>query len=258
MKCKNCGADILNTDIFCLKCGKKIEEEKCISCGEPIREGTRFCPKCGSLYENNIKKEQDQIPITSQLETKDIPFDLIEKNIIFEAAQQVQSREYKDKYLEKHEDEEAVRNDILNKYVEPDPDDEPVEENDDDEDEEEFEYYEETHSKLISVIMILIGIIIVLGIAAIFFHYRNQVNDIENMIENEELSEYQSLGKIIIIDDVNIRNHPNTENSTVLGIASQNSEYEYYGLSADMNWYHIKYNNEDAYIYKEYAVIKEE
>jgi predicted RNA-binding Zn-ribbon protein involved in translation (DUF1610 family) len=47
-KCPNCGESINTNDIFCRKCGAKIERElSCPNCGESINTNDIFCGKCG-------------------------------------------------------------------------------------------------------------------------------------------------------------------------------------------------------------------
>ena len=48
-ECPNCGENIKTNDIFCRKCGAKIERElSCPNCGESINIHDIFCGKCGS------------------------------------------------------------------------------------------------------------------------------------------------------------------------------------------------------------------
>ena len=48
-KCPNCGESIKINDIFCRKCGAKIEIElSCPNCGESIDAYDIFCGKCGA------------------------------------------------------------------------------------------------------------------------------------------------------------------------------------------------------------------
>ncbi len=47
--CPNCGENIKTNDIFCRKCGAKIERElSCPDCGESINTNDIFCGKCGA------------------------------------------------------------------------------------------------------------------------------------------------------------------------------------------------------------------
>ena len=87
MKCKKCGAILLDTDTFCVKCGQKTDAPMfCPGCGEQLREGERFCHKCGIQVEAD-----EEIPL-SQQRTVDIPFDQIEQGILMEAEQAIVKR----------------------------------------------------------------------------------------------------------------------------------------------------------------------
>ena len=45
MKCQRCGAELLDTDTFCVKCGQKVgEPARCPVCGEILREGRPCLP----------------------------------------------------------------------------------------------------------------------------------------------------------------------------------------------------------------------
>ena len=47
-ECPNCGENVKANDIFCRKCGAKIERElSCPNCGESINIHDIFCGKCG-------------------------------------------------------------------------------------------------------------------------------------------------------------------------------------------------------------------
>lgn len=90
MKCRKCGADLLDTDTFCVKCGQKVDQPMfCSSCGEQLRDGERFCHKCGSPVKAAV--EDDEIPLSKQ-QTVDIPFDEIEQGILMEAEQAIVKR----------------------------------------------------------------------------------------------------------------------------------------------------------------------
>ena len=45
--CRSCGAAMTTEDLFCRKCGVKIEEAACPSCGAKPLAGDQFCRKCG-------------------------------------------------------------------------------------------------------------------------------------------------------------------------------------------------------------------
>lgn len=91
MKCRRCGADLLDTDTFCVKCGQKVDQPMfCSKCGEKLRDGERFCHKCGSPV-GPVEEEVEEIPL-SQQRTVDIPFDQIEQGILLEAEQAIVKR----------------------------------------------------------------------------------------------------------------------------------------------------------------------
>ncbi len=49
MKCKSCGAELIEGSNFCFKCGSKVERElRCTQCGIKLPEGSVFCYKCGA------------------------------------------------------------------------------------------------------------------------------------------------------------------------------------------------------------------
>ena len=86
MICTKCGAQIMDTDRFCPKCGAKaIKEKRCPECGALLREGTKFCHKCGCPVDNAESARQ-----VSQ-ETLGIPIDTIEQNIISETAAEIRA-----------------------------------------------------------------------------------------------------------------------------------------------------------------------
>ena len=46
LKCRECGTDLGDDDVFCGKCGAKQQQE-CPECGEESRGDDAFCGKCG-------------------------------------------------------------------------------------------------------------------------------------------------------------------------------------------------------------------
>lgn len=90
MKCKKCGAILLDTDTFCVKCGQRVDQPMfCSNCGEQLREGEWFCHKCGSPVESAVEDEEISL---SQQKTVDIPFDQIEQGILMQAEQAIEKR----------------------------------------------------------------------------------------------------------------------------------------------------------------------
>ncbi len=302
MKCKRCGAELLDTDTFCVKCGQKVDElPRCPKCGEILREGTRFCHKCGaSVVENSDAKqepEDDEIPVTGT-KTVDIPFDLIEKSIIMEAEQAVVKRDFKDIEKKLQEDDSVKEDDAKEEGTENYPeegysDEEPVDEEyakeeplkaksrkddfedayeenyaeedyaeedyaEDDDSDEDYEDNPKFSSKGISIsnlTMILGAVILVLFVIVGIVLVKNKLSmrwD-RNQDEVVEQQENKVAGKIQVLKNVNIRNQPDTENSSILGVARTGEVYEYYELVND-NWYHIRLNDgSDGYVYKDYV-----
>ena len=297
MKCKRCGAELLDTDTFCVKCGQKVDElPRCPKCGEILREGTRFCHKCGaSVVENSDAKqepEDDEIPVTGT-KTVDIPFDLIEKSIIMEAEQAVVKRDFKDIEKKLQEEDSVKENDAKEEGTENYPeegyaDEEPVDEEyakeeplkaksrkDDFEDAYEEDYAEEDYAEdddsdedyednpkfskkgisISNLTMILGAVILVLFVIVGIVLVKNKLSmrwD-RNQDEVVEQQENKVAGKIQVLKNVNIRNQPDRENSSILGVARTGEVYEYYELVND-NWYHIRLNDgSDGYVYKDYV-----
>lgn len=53
MKCVKCGAELVEGDHFCHKCGARVmldspKVQFCRECGSPLEEGSNYCPKCGT------------------------------------------------------------------------------------------------------------------------------------------------------------------------------------------------------------------
>ena len=73
--------------------------------------------------------------------------------------------------------------------------------------------------------------------------------------EKVDLFFESAAGKLQIIKNVNMRNQPSTENSSILGVAKTGEVYEYYELVGD-SWYHIRLSDgSEAYVYKEYVDV---
>lgn len=86
MICTECGAQLMDTDQFCPKCGTRVKREKrCPDCGAVLRDGTKFCHKCGRLVEGSDSGQQ------ASEETLDIPIDMIEQNILSETAAEIKA-----------------------------------------------------------------------------------------------------------------------------------------------------------------------
>lgn len=272
MRCKKCGTILLDSDTYCGKCGTKVKVDVCPSCGEILRPGMSFCSNCGhKVIENTDEISDDDIPVTNQMATVDIPFDVIEENIIRDVERQLDSPINTQKNnisKPKYEDDiQEVEDD--NEYEEDEFEDDEYED-DIPEIEEDDEEEKSVLSRLIIAAGIVIGLIIILVIASIFFSNRKNKNDIddnENVIEEQQNVENEDtssssdgiIGNIKIIKDVNIRDYPSTDNSSVIGVARVGEEYAYYGYAeGNSNWVHIKKDEStDGYVYKEYVQVNE-
>lgn len=274
MKCRKCGAELLNTDTFCIKCGQRADQPACCpSCGEQLREGERFCHKCGSPVESAVEPaaEDEEIPLTSQ-RTVDIPFEQIEQGILLEAKQAV---------VKRPEPEETERRD-LGSYSRPGAEEpewqkEPREDDGDEEDDGGEGYDEDDEdaedSKL-KLIMLALGMIVMaVALAAGFVWWqRNRLSGTEkpggsaaqeaNGGEEEkttgedgkgEETSKKTIGRIQILKDVNIRTKPTTKDSEVLMVAKKGETYEYFEL-VDNAWYHIQLEDgKEGYVFADYV-----
>lgn len=295
MKCKKCGAILLDNDTFCSECGTRVKMDMCPKCGETVREGSKFCFKCGyeigKYIDSNVILEDDEIPVTGQLSTTEIPFDVIEKNILLEAARQAHENDVDDVPVVKEKKVNRTNIEYEPEYVE----EEEYSENESDYEEydnyEEYndayddnydeEYYEEDEydeseygdvvveksllSRLFTAGIIVIGLIIILIIAYLFFDNRNSKKSSDNTNIEETTSENEEenivndglIGTITIIEDVNIRDNPSTDNTMKIGVARSGEQYGYYGFAeGTTNWVHIKVDEStDGYVYKDYISI---
>lgn len=271
MKCRKCGAELLDTDTFCVKCGQKVGEPMiCPHCGEELREGELFCHKCGSPVEN--VPEDDEIPLSRQ-RTVDIPFDQIEQAILLEAEQAVVKRPKAEK-TEKPEQRNPEDYDRPG-AEEADRRRQPATEDGNlhgqksrprYEEEEEDEEEEDSGSSRMKLLMVILGIAVV-AVALIIgfvFWQRNYPTAGERPGAGAEQGEQageteedenspDTQGRIQILSNVNVRNKPTTEGSQVLMVAKTGETYEYYELVDDA-WYHIKLEDDkDGYVSAKYV-----
>ncbi|MFC1716824.1 AAA family ATPase, partial [Candidatus Poribacteria bacterium] len=60
MKCPKCGHEVAVGDLFCSRCGTKLESV-CPECGNKLKEGDLFCSKCGTKLDSDV--ESGDLPI---------------------------------------------------------------------------------------------------------------------------------------------------------------------------------------------------
>lgn len=283
MKCANCGAEILDTDQFCSKCGMKaVRERRCPDCGTVLREGTKFCHKCGRLVEGGEPEK------TTRDDTLDIPIDVIEKNILSETEAEMSSArermrdQAREEQRRKKQAAEPVRKEApkparparapkATVYEEPEDD---YEEDYDDsyEDYDDYEDYEEEGRGGVDVMTIMTAVVgCVILILAVFLGYHfyrqyvpknyeqgaEQVSEETGDEEEEEGgadAEKTANGSVTVVSNVNVRDNPDTKNSNVLKVAKAGETYECVGEAGDGNWYEIVLEDgTTGYVYKDYV-----
>lgn len=279
MKCLNCGAELLDTDRFCNKCGHKIvSQPKCPDCGTLLREGTRFCHKCGRLV-----GEDEEIPVSR--ETLDIPIEQIEQNILFETESEMKSAREKmrddagkdiktdtGKHPEgsREKTEETIEKKVKKKNVSQKAAQKPVrtkkvvyeeeyedeeyedEEYEEYEDEEYDEYDEEGGLDPMTIATVAVGCVILILVIVLGFHFYRQYmpkdyGDTAQETEEEQDSETQGsegaetagMYRLTVVSNVNVRDNPDTQGTNVLKVAKAGEVYDCIGEAGDGNWYEI-------------------
>lgn len=268
MKCRKCGADLLDTDTFCVKCGQRTDGPMfCLSCGEELRDGERFCHKCGSPVESVL--EDDEIPVTKQ-RTVDIPFDQIEQAILLEAEQAVVKRPDAERAKQKKPAEAGEERNVMRESPGRQMPPRPRREEAYDDYDEDGEDEEDPGSSRMKLVTVVLGIAVMALALAIGFGFwqRNSGSSGERPGEGTEqggepgrtgqdddetgLSD-GTQGRIQILSNVNVRNKPTTEGSEVLKVAKTGETYEYYELVDDA-WYHIRLEDDkEGYVSAKYV-----
>jgi len=262
MNCKRCGTQLLDTDTFCVGCGLKVDAPMvCPSCKEILRDGTRFCHSCGvQVFAETAwqKASMDEdLPIKKEL-TTEIPFEAIEQGILMEAEQAVKKREVVETVLRAAEAQTDTGNQsmpvsgnyIAKNYEEYDTfeDDEP----------EEFSALK----KLTTILGILI-VLVAVGVGIWYWKTKYIPTHHENLEEQQETESEEDVivsengltlqGRIQILTNVNIRNHPDKDNSKVLFVGKPGETYQYFELVDDA-WYHVWLEDgSEGYVYKDYV-----
>lgn len=265
MKCRKCGAELLDTDAFCVKCGQRVDQPMfCSNCGEELRDGERYCHKCGFPVEGEA--EDDEIPL-SRLNTTDIPFEQIEQGLLLEAKQAIVKRPEEQRPAEKGSEEggslearEGVREDAAKLRIHTAPRPQREEKNDEEVyEEEDDEESGDSKMKLITAILAIAVVAVALAIGFVIWQ-RNFVPGSENSGQEVQAGDGENgtsadiKGRIqVLTNDVNIRNKPTTEGSEVIGKAKTGEFYEYYE-AVDDAWYHIRLDSgSDGYISAKYV-----
>ena len=272
MKCRKCGAELLDTDTFCVKCGQRADEPMlCPNCGEKLREGERFCHHCGTQVE--AVEEDEAIPVSVQ-NTIDIPFDQIEQGILLEAERAVvkrpqteraEQRELEREELERRELErrelerkELERKELERRELEQRESERRRSERRESIYERDYDEGNEGGSGM-KIIMTVLGIAIVavaLVIGYIFWQRTNPLG-LLNGVQQEggagQGNSADTVGRIQILSNVNVRNQPTTDGSEVMMVAKTGETYEYYELIEE-SWYRIKLEDgREGYVSAKYV-----
>ena len=278
MKCKKCGASLLDTDKFCSQCGwKVVKERRCPECGAALREGTKFCPKCGVLVGSG--KSNEEKDFVRDEETSDIPIGDIEQNILSETERELHTGK------KKHPAASTPKKSALastpktsvpapepKKKKKPAPAKKRIYDEWDDEDEDDEDDDEDTGNNFMLIMMAAMAFLIIVLAVPLFFIAKgkwpvknygasieeeqdNGADDAEtendgemepepeenDTIEIEEPDSEQPIGTLSIVgsDKVNVRDNPSTEGTNVIKKAEAGDTYEYMGTTEDGEWYII-------------------
>ena len=280
MKCKKCGASLLDTDKFCSQCGwKVVKERRCSECGAALREGTKFCPKCGVLVGSG-KSDEGKTPVRDA-EASDIPIGDIEQNILSETERELHTGKKKHPVSAPKKSVPAPE---PKKKKKPAPVKKRVYEEWDDDDEDDEEDDDDTGSNFMVIMTAAMAfLIIVLAVPTFFIakgkwpvkNYDDSVeeeqdngaddaeneNDGEaeaepeedNTIEVGEPDSEQPVGTLSIVSNVNVRDNPSTQ-ANIIKVAKAGETYEYMGTSEDGSWYVIVLEDDSiGFVFEQYV-----
>lgn len=284
MKCKKCGASLLDTDKFCDQCGwKVVNERRCPECGAALREGTKFCPKCGVLIGNS--KSDEGKDFVKDAETSDIPIGDIEQNILSETERELHTGKKKHPATSAPKSKKSVPAPEPKKKKKPAPVKKKVYEEWDDEDEDDEDDDDDTGNNFMVIMTAAMAfLIIVLAVPLFFFakgkwpvknydasveeEHDNEADAAEaendgetepeenNTIAIEEPDTAQPVGTLSITAKVlNVRDNPSTE-ANIIKVAKAGETYEYIGMAEVDNWYIILLEDGSVgYVFEQYVSV---
>ena len=295
MKCKKCGASLLDTDKFCDQCGwKVVKERRCPECGAALREGTKFCPTCGVLIGSG-KSDEEKVFVRDE-ETSDIPIGDIEQNILSETERELHTGKKKrpaaaapKKSASASAPKKSVPAPEPKKKKKPEPVKKKVYEEWDDEDEDDEDDDDDTGSNFMVIMTAAMAFLIVVLAVPLFFIVKgnfpvknygasaeaeqdNEVDDAEaendgeaepepeedNAVEIEEPDSEQPVGTLSIVgsDKVNVRDNPSTKGTNVITQVKAGELYEYMGTTDDGEWYIILLEDgSTGYVFGQYVSV---
>ena len=283
MKCTNCGAELLDTDQFCNKCGQKVvRQRKCPDCGTVLRDGTKFCHKCGRLVDGS----DAEAVVEPKTDTLDIPIEVIEQNILSETEAEMGSARERMRDRERMENatqhrKPAAKKPIYEKHEE--DDDYEEDEYDEDVDYEDEEYDEEDYEEddtdeegegrkadVMTIMTVVIGCVLLLLVIILGFHFyrqyvpKNYEQAAEEAGQETEGQEEENGGEgeaarmqLTVVSNVNVRDNPNTSGTSVIKVAKAGETYECVGTAGDGNWYEIVLDDgTHGYVYTDYVKVE--
>ncbi len=276
MKCTNCGAELLDTDQFCNKCGQKVvRQRKCPDCGTILRDGTKFCHKCGRLVDGS----DAEAVVEPKTDTLDIPIEVIEQNILSETEAEMGSA--RERMLDRARMENAAQHrkpatkkPVYEKYEEDEDDDyeEDVDYEDEEYDEEDYEE-DDTEGEgrkvdIMTIMTVVVGCVLLLLVILLGYHFyrqyvpKNYEQAAEEAGQETEDSEEENGGETVqmqltVVSNVNVRDNPNTSGTNVIKVAKAGETYECVGTAGDGNWYEIVLDDgTHGYVYTDYVKVE--
>lgn len=291
MICTKCGAQMMDSDQFCPKCGAKaIKDKRCPDCGAVLREGTKFCHKCG----RPVNEEGSTGKVSE--ETLGIPVDAIERNILSETA-----AELKADHRKKSVPHQTSKNTSTTKGApaksaashgsaqksRPVKNEPPRKKRINYREEEDWEDDdwddEEEGPDVITIMTAIVGCVILVVVAMLGYNlYRQYVpKNYYNLskdsgeerqeqemdeeqpgqtVENDrgtEINELETKYTLTVIHNVNVRDNPSTSGTNVLKVAKEGETYPCYGGVQNEEWYEILLEDGSiGYVFHEYVTVE--
>ena len=232
MLCTNCGAQMLDTDQFCPKCGAKaIRDKRCPQCGTVLREGTAFCHKCGCPVAGT-----DGAGDAAVRRSAAVP------EYRAQATGQARKRRADNRYAEELYEDDRYEDD---RYAEDDYEDESYEDDG-----------REGGVDFLTVMTVVVGIAVLAVVALLGYRmYREYVQPDYGKIKAEQEQKLEDGGQtedgaeadeaqagktmLVVLKNANVRDNPDTSDSNVLKVAKAGEEYEYVDKVEDGQWYEI-------------------
>ncbi len=258
MVCKECGAQLQPEDQFCPECGAKvIKKKKCPECGEILKAGTKFCPFCGAevgagrpVRKKNPEAANKRTDSEAVPRKKAGPAPAPKKKPVYREEPPRRRRDWEDEDWD-----------------------------DEDDDEETVDF--------LTIMTVAVGCVILVIVAVLGYkmyqryvpkNYGQAAEEQQEEAEQdgeeqdgeeqgseeegagqtleeqdeqggEEAAENAAGGTLVTTADVNIRDNPGTQGTTVIKKAKKGDEYEYIEAVEGGAWYKILLPDEEEYEY---------